>query len=58
MRVLLRREAAIFGVYETDYSVAVVESRVVVMTDVSLVEAAAGRMVEPILGWLAASLAS
>ena len=34
----LRREAAVFGVYETGYSLAVVESPVVVMTDVSLVE--------------------
>ena len=35
VRVRLRREAAVFGVYETDYSVAVVESRVVVVTNVN-----------------------
>ena len=58
VRVRLRREAAVFGVYETDYSVAVVESRVVVVTNVPLVEAAAGRMAEPILGLPAASLAT
>ena len=45
-------------VYETEYSVAVVESRVVVVTNVPLVEAAAGRMVEPILSWSTASLAT
>ena len=38
VRVRLRREAAAFGVYETDYSVAVVESRVGVVTNVPLVE--------------------